>query len=757
MARQSLQQRALFAVIALVAGAMITVTLTASFHWVNKPFPGFFLHENLTVGPYSLPRWSGNQAGLKPFDLITAVNGRPLTDRASLYELARSAPPATRFTYTVVRDERSFSIGVASMRFSFYDWFLSFGLFVLIGLAFLIIGAAPCYFGANSPAARFLCLMGIAVFLWFETTFDFMTSGRIPKELRHLAITITPSLGIHLAFILRGREALQRWQRSVLAAVYAGAVLLAVLNSLTFFGPPETWMWAFRAEYLYACLGALAFLAILWRALEGDLADLTRSRLRVMFAGALIGFLVPTMAAVLTSSLRWSIPYNLALIPTLFFPLSVAYALLKYTLFDLGHAFKLSVSRLTLTVFLLALYLAVVVAVGSSLGGDESDPLIPLFFSVLVVLLFNPALRRIERTVDRYIYRQEYDAGAVQEEISLYLRSLATARWIANGFVRLTSERLGLHSAGLVYRPKGAQEILAAGAADSAADHGAIAGGMISLWERLLGGRYQILSRGEVAGDPRFARDREEILRTFDALRAELFIPIVFEREIRGFAWFGAKRSGNEYSAEDLRLLGTLTDQLALSLENGRLFEESVQAQEEYRQLYNSAEIANKRLIENDRLKKQFVANLCHELRTPVSTIIGYAEILLDPAFRGDRRPILERLVQNGQDLSQLMDNLLDFSRIEAGALFNRCEPVKVQEILRALELMTQRLIRGRPIEFKTAIEPQIEVIHSDPRKLQQILTQLLTNALKFTHRGRIELRLRLRSEADLPLLEISV
>jgi signal transduction histidine kinase len=134
-------------------------------------------------------------------------------------------------------------------------------------------------------------------------------------------------------------------------------------------------------------------------------------------------------------------------------------------------------------------------------------------------------------------------------------------------------------------------------------------------------------------------------------------LPLVFEREVRGFVSFGAKRSAREYSAEDLRLLGTLTDQLALSLENGKLYEESVKA-------YNEAAALNRRLIEMDRVKKQFIANICHELRTPVSTIIGYGEILRDENFKGDARGILNRLEQ-WPGLSQLMDDLMNFSFLE--------------------------------------------------------------------------------------------
>jgi signal transduction histidine kinase len=258
------------------------------------------------------------------------------------------------------------------------------------------------------------------------------------------------------------------------------------------------------------------------------------------------------------------------------------------------------------------------------------------------------------------------------------------------------------------------------------------------------------VSREELKVNPKLAGQQTRLLMVFEQLAAELLIPIVFEGEIRGFVSFGQKSSRQEYSAEDLRLLGTLTDQLALSLENGRLYQESVKA-------YKEAEATNQKLTEMDRVKKQFVANICHELRTPVSTIIGFSEVLLDPNFTGDSRDMLERLGNNSQELAHLMDNLMNFSRLENDPVSARFEVIKLQEFLFALEMMTQRLIRERPIQFGINMESPVETIESDGQKLQQILVQLLTNALKFTKQGKIELKIRCLNEEPRGFVEIAV
>jgi signal transduction histidine kinase len=750
MGKQPWRRQLLLATMGLIALLLIGGTLVASFQWISRPFPGFFLHENLTIGPYFLPSWSAGLVGVRALDRVVAVNGRPLRERGELYDLVKSAPAGSSFYYRVIRDSQTLEFTVPSMTLSLHDWFLSFGVYVVMGIAFLIIGVAPYYFHASSPAAVPLCFMVMAVFVWFEATFDFMTAGVLPKELRIFALTFTPSAAVHLALLLKTGKPLRRSHPVYLVCIYGIALLLGGLNSLTFFGRSETWIYVFRAGYVFTCVGALAFLAVIGSALRGSLPDLERSRLRVMFVGALLGFLLPTLSTVLTSSFQLAIPYNVALVPTVFFPLSVAYALLKYSLFDLGNALKIGLSRIALTAFLLAMYAVVVILLGPWAGVYDNDPLVPLFFSVLVVLFFNPLLRWIETAVNRYIYRQDYDPAQVQEEVSLFLRSLAPPPAVATGFVQRVRDRMGIETVSLAYGLKETDEYLMV-ATDGVERSADVADGVRALAAGQGSPYHHGVSRGEVTTNPLFRETRAVLLTVFERWRTELLVPLVFERQVRGFVSYGAKRSRSEYSAEDLRLLVILTDQLSLSLENGRLYEESMKA-------YAKAEATNKRLIEMDRVKKQFVANICHEVRTPVSTIVGYAEVLLlNPHLQGEARKVLDRLVNNGEELAHLMDNLMNFSRIEEDTSIAQFEVVQLKEILLGLRMMTQRLIRERPIQFGINMESTIDTIESDAQKLQQILVQLLTNALKFTERGRIDLTIQAVKEGGTDFVKIAV
>ncbi|MGH7817099.1 MAG: hypothetical protein ACREOR_06895, partial [Candidatus Binatia bacterium] len=385
MGHQSRQRRLLFFITGLLVLLLVGQTVVSSSRWLNQTFPGFFVHQNLTVGPYSVPGWSGAAAGLKSLDQIVSIDGRALGSRAELYDRVRSLSADAKIRYQVTRDNQVIELIIPAKLFVLRDWLLSFGIYLAIGLAFLVIGVVPYFCRASSPAALPLCFMVMAVFVWFQTTFDYMTDGWLLKEIRILSLCLTPSAAIHLALLLRPGNPGSSLRRLTVVSIYAIGAAIGVLNSWSYFGPVDIWRWFFRAAYAYVFIGALAFLVITGRALGRTESDLERSRLRVMFVGALAGFLIPALTTVLTSSLQLPIPYNLALLPTVFFPISVAYALLKYSLFDLSRVFKIALSRVALLAALVAIYAAVAFLVAPWAGENAKDPLVLMFFSVLIV------------------------------------------------------------------------------------------------------------------------------------------------------------------------------------------------------------------------------------------------------------------------------------------------------------------------------------------------------------------------------------
>ena len=153
--------------------------------------------------------------------------------------------------------------------------------------------------------------------------------------------------------------------------------------------------------------------------------------------------------------------------------------------------------------------------------------------------------------------------------------------------------------------------------------------------------------------------------------------------------------------------------------------------------------IANERLEEASKHKSQFLANVNHELRTPVSAIIGYGRLVLR-ATEGQIAPVqrenLQDLLKNAERLLALIDSLLDFAKIEAGKMEIRLEPVEVGEVVRGAVSTIEPILNGGNVRLVQDIAPDIPPVNSDREKLRQIILNLLDNAAKFTERGEIKI-----------------
>ncbi len=149
-----------------------------------------------------------------------------------------------------------------------------------------------------------------------------------------------------------------------------------------------------------------------------------------------------------------------------------------------------------------------------------------------------------------------------------------------------------------------------------------------------------------------------------------------------------------------------------------------------------------------EAVRRDFVANVSHELKTPLTSISGYAETLLaDTPDPETTRRFLATILDNARRMQRLVDDLLDLARIEAGRWQPEPEPVNVAEAAREMwsELADRAAVRG--VQFSVDIQPGAETLRADMDALRQVLTNLLENSLRYTPRGgRIACRSRLEA-----------
>jgi signal transduction histidine kinase len=214
---------------------------------------------------------------------------------------------------------------------------------------------------------------------------------------------------------------------------------------------------------------------------------------------------------------------------------------------------------------------------------------------------------------------------------------------------------------------------------------------------------------------------------------------------------------------ENARLAEQL-EKAALISENGRLFEAERAARKEAELAKTQAEAARDLAQESNKSKAAFLAAMSHDLRTPLNAIGGYVE-LMRMGLRGpvteDQAADLERIARNQQHLLSIISEVLEFARIGAGRVVFQKTETSLDETLRDSEAMVLPQMQAKGIEYRGEPMGQGVTLRTDAGKLQQILLNLLTNAMKFTPEGgRITTRYEVapsESSGSAPVVRISV
>lgn len=145
------------------------------------------------------------------------------------------------------------------------------------------------------------------------------------------------------------------------------------------------------------------------------------------------------------------------------------------------------------------------------------------------------------------------------------------------------------------------------------------------------------------------------------------------------------------------------------------------------------------RLEEMDRLKSEFLSNMSHELRTPLTSIIGFSEILLDQVsgnLNETQTGYVRNMLSSGQNQLELINNLLDLSKMRSGKMEVNLEPCRIQEVFDSVATTITPLLEKKRLQLAREVQERLPEISADKGKVRQILLNLLSNAVKFTGEG---------------------
>ena len=212
-------------------------------------------------------------------------------------------------------------------------------------------------------------------------------------------------------------------------------------------------------------------------------------------------------------------------------------------------------------------------------------------------------------------------------------------------------------------------------------------------------------------------------------------IPVIFQSDVLGVIVLAALHQIDDSTK---RMLESAVDALGNALSSAMSYN-TVQRQA------LQLEQANRELVEADRLRSEFVANMSHELRTPLNSVIGFSGLLQknrQGSLTANDLSYAEKINRNGKHLLNLINDILDLSKIEAGRMDVSLRTVAIESIIGEVIDMLKPQADEKGIRLVSQIDRKLPLVRTDSEKLKRVLINLVGNAIKFTNQGHVKIRL---------------
>jgi len=716
--------------VATAALVIVSICGFNSLHGIGRPFAGFFVWENLFVPAIGASSWSGVRSGLPYHSWLLSADGVPLEDARDLERVLHGKRSGAVVRYEVEKNGRTRIVDVPVETFTLRHYVESTGIFLFDAVALMVLAVVMLYLKPVGGDATALALFATTLALYLATAIDLFGPYIFREAYFFFAAAAPTSAFAVLSWFPIGRTR-RRWETPALVALVAGSVAFGVASNLAFFRHRESLLVLDRLFHVYLATSILVSMAFFtWHFLTSADQNV-RQRSKVVLIASLGAFL-PALALVAVYVGSATIPFNVLTVFFVAFPVGIGYAIAKHDLFDIDRLIKRALAYLLLSAAVIGSYgitITLLEFVFENLTGTAERLTSGLIVLVLLMLL-NPSRDRMQAFVDRLYDRRRYEYRDVVRSASRRFSSILDFEALARTSLELIDETVQPLSAELF--TVGADGVPLRRAA-LVYEGGPGSPGTIEVADRPVPELAPVVDAlrdadffmGSMPASNEGSRPVERVLATGMHL----------EGRETGFLVVGPKRAGGYHTGDDAELLRTMSDQLAVALENAQAYHtigrlnvdletKAAALEQSNRELHE----AQDQLIGAERLAAigELSGAVAHAMRNPLAAIkmaadFGGMEFENQPAGENFRD-----ISSEAGRLEKRIRDLLDFSR--------PFEPRPERTDLYVVVARAVEISRGKAaqkgIELVLAGKPGAEWVNVDVALFEQVIVELVANAI---------------------------
>lgn len=576
----------------VVCLAIWSIAFFNSLQMIGRPFAGFRFEPTLTISAANDGSWSGIKAGFQQYDRIISVGGKKLASPDELKEIVRNSKIGDSLAFEAMREGKSkpLQIVVPIQTFTFVDFAKSFLPLFVIGILHLVVGAVAFWLKPKNTTARaHLMMTGItALYCVLSNDYD---SAMWFTRLYLFAVIALGSSFIHLGLVFPEPQEWIKKRPSLQFLVYLPVLLLLPVWEATFQPLGLNANKYFELHFLFQNIAALWTIVGLAGLVGCVVSVLVRGKRPILKQQAKIA-LLGAAAAYLPGVLFWMVPYlfgvnldssgllvNVLFACFVFFPLSIAYAIIRHKLFDIDVVINRTMVYTIITAVLSCAYLLIAAGLrvllglllGRPHGGSFENIMVAenLIATAVVAIAFSPLRSRIQLFVDKLFFRNKYNFRQVISHFNVTARATIDIAGMIDTYSDLVEQNLHPKHLSIFVRDSqsNALRLHKMTGLPLFRDDVSIPLNSDEIKE--------LLNAGKVAFKPKHSETAS--LSKMDSLGINLCLPLEIGGEILGLVNFGEKMSELDYTNEDRELLQNMALQLTNSVRVAEMTKNLVQ------------------------------------------------------------------------------------------------------------------------------------------------------------------------------------